>query len=201
MLLQALMELFVFVPIPVGAAGRDRRSLPAFASAHRALATLHPDQVESLDAQRSLSLAAVRDGPAKDAGIAVGEAAALAVLAERANDGSVNNPPYTPGTEPGQYRPTPPDFTPAFRPGLGQVNTFAIKSGAQFRICPPPALKSARYTGDYNDVKRVGDLVQQLPPAVPRRCRTLLCCQRRGAGLLSRGAAGEPGATQDVGAT
>jgi PAP2 superfamily len=130
----------------------------AVAAAHRALAGLHPDQVTSLDAHRVASLAAIADGPAKDAGIAVGEAAALAVLAKRTDDGSNDDTPYSPGTAPGRYRPTPPDFTPAFRPGLGQVDTFAIKSGAQFRVDPPPALRSARYTRDYNEVKKVGEL-------------------------------------------
>jgi hypothetical protein len=130
----------------------------AVAAAHRALASLHPDQATSLDAHRVASLAAIADGPAKDAGIAVGEAAAVAVLAKRTDDGSDDDPPYTPGTAPGRYRPTPPDFSPAFRPGLGQVETFAIKSGAQFRVDPPPSLRSARYTRDYNEVKQVGEL-------------------------------------------
>ncbi|MGH8480350.1 MAG: vanadium-dependent haloperoxidase [Gammaproteobacteria bacterium] len=130
----------------------------AIAAAHGALAALHPDSAAELDAMRATSLAAIPDGWAKDAGIAVGEAAALALLAERENDGSIDDTPYTPGTGPGQYRPTPLDFTPAFRPGLGQVKTFAIKSGAQFRIAPPPALGSRRYARDYNEVKKVGDL-------------------------------------------
>jgi hypothetical protein len=130
----------------------------AVAAAHRALASLHPDQATRLDAHRVASLAAIADGPAKDAGIAVGEAAALAVLANRADDGSDDDTPYTPGTAPGRYRPTPPDFSPAFRPGLGQVETFAIKSGTQFRVDPPPALRSARYTRDYHEVKKVGEL-------------------------------------------
>jgi hypothetical protein len=130
----------------------------AVAAAHRALASLHTDQAASLDAHRVASLAAIADGPAKDAGVAVGEAAALAVLATRTGDGSDDNTPYTPDTAPGRYRPTPPDFTPAFRPGLGQADTFAIKSGAQFRVDPPPALHSARYTRDYNEVKQVGEL-------------------------------------------
>lgn len=130
----------------------------AIAAAHRALVGLHPDQAATLDAKRGASLAAVVDGQAKTDGIAVGEAAALAVLAERANDGSLDDTPYTPGTEPGEYRPTPPDFTPAFRPGLGQVTPFAIESGAQFRLAPPPALGSRRYARDYNEVKKVGDV-------------------------------------------
>ena len=145
----------------LGSVTAPRRASPeaaAIAAAHRALATLHPDQVESLDAHRKASLASVPDGPAKEAGIAVGEAAALAVLAKRANDGTDNDVPYTPGNAPGQYRATPPDFTPAFRPGFGQVETFAIESAVQFRVPPPPALRSARYTRDYKEVKRVGDV-------------------------------------------
>jgi hypothetical protein len=80
----------------------------AVAAAHRALASLHPDQAASLDAHRVASLAAIADGSAKDAGLAVGEAAALAILAERTDDGSNDDIPYTPGTTPGRYRPTPP---------------------------------------------------------------------------------------------
>jgi hypothetical protein len=142
------------LPAPPGASAEAA----AVVAAHRALLDLHPDQAANLDTQRIASLAAVADGPAKAAGIAVGEAAALAMLAARANDGSNTDTPYTPGTEPGQYRPTPPDFTPAFHPGLGQVQTFAIKTGAQFRVRPPPALRSVQYARDYDEVKRFGDV-------------------------------------------
>jgi hypothetical protein len=130
----------------------------AVAAAHRALVTLHPDQAAVLDAARADSLARVEDGKAKIDGIAVGEAAALAMLAKRSNDGSNTDTPYTPGTEPGQWQPTPPDFTPAFRPGLDQIVPFGIRDGAQFRLRPPPALGSRRYTRDYEEVKRIGDV-------------------------------------------
>ena len=130
----------------------------AIAAAHRALVGLHPEQAASLDAQRVSSLAAIPDGPAKDDGISVGEAAALTMLAKRAGDGMDAQVPYIPGTLPGQYRPTPPDFTPAFMPGLGQVTPFAIDSAVRFRVRPPPALHSHRYTLDYNDVKKVGGM-------------------------------------------
>ncbi|MDQ3776034.1 MAG: hypothetical protein M3461_17610 [Pseudomonadota bacterium] len=119
---------------------------------------MHPERATDLDARRAASLAQVADGQAKTDGIAVGEAAALAVLAKRADDGSNTDTSYTPGTEPGQYRPTPPDFTPAFRPGLGQVTPFGIRHGSQFRLSPPPALRSGRYARDYNEVKRIGDV-------------------------------------------
>ena len=94
----------------------------AIAAAHRVLVGLLPEQTDSLDAKRAASLAALPDGAAKTAGIAVGEAAAVAMLAKRANDGTDADVPYTPGTLPGQYRPTPPDFTPAFGAHLGQVS-------------------------------------------------------------------------------
>lgn len=128
------------------------------AAAHRALATLHPDQAAELDALRTEALAEIPDGPCKQAGVAVGEAAAAAVLAARENDGSDDDTPYVPGTRPGQYRPTPPDHTPAFRPGLGSVTPFAIRSAVRFRVRPPPPLRSGRYARDYDEVKRVGDV-------------------------------------------
>ena len=58
------------------------------AAAHRALARLYPDRAPDLDARRAASLAQIADGQAKTDGIAVGEAAALAMLAKRADDAS-----------------------------------------------------------------------------------------------------------------
>ncbi len=130
----------------------------AIAAAHRALVALDPGSAMELDALRARSLAAIPDGQAKNDGIAVGEAAANAILALRADDGSSAVVPYTPGTRPGEWRPTPPDFVPAYRPGMGQVATFGIENGVQFRLDPPPALHTAKYARDYNEVKRLGDV-------------------------------------------
>jgi PAP2 superfamily protein len=129
----------------------------AIAAAHRVLVTLHTDQAQRLDASRDQSLAAIADGAPKRDGIAVGIAAADAILALRAHDGFDTSVAYTPGTKPGEYRPTPPENLPAFRPGLGQVATFAIRDGRQFRAAPPPSLRSKRYARDYEEVKRVGE--------------------------------------------
>jgi hypothetical protein len=129
----------------------------AIAAAHRVLVVLLPDQAESLNARRATSLATLPDGAPKRAGIAIGEAAADAILARRAHDGMETSVPYTPGTLPGQYRPTPPDFTPAFGAHLARVTPFAIRSAARYRVPPPPALRSHRYARDYSEVKKVGD--------------------------------------------
>jgi PAP2 superfamily len=126
------------------------------AAAHRALSKLHPATAPQLDELRDKSLAAIPDGPGKKAGIAVGIAAADAIIALRADDGFFTPASYTPGAEPGDYRPTPPEFIPAFMPWLGQVKPFVIRSGRQFRSAPPPGLRSKRYADDYDEVKRVG---------------------------------------------
>src|SRR5690606_15962245 len=78
------------------------------AAAHRALATLYPARAPELDAVRATSLASIPNGPAKDHGIAVGMAAADALLAHRAHDGSGNPGSYLPGSGPGAWEPTPP---------------------------------------------------------------------------------------------
>jgi hypothetical protein len=130
----------------------------AIAAGFRTLVTLHPASAPALNASRAQSLAAIPDGPSKDAGIAVGEAAAGAMLQLRANDGSAQaaTAPYTPGTGPGAWQPTPPASAPAFLPGWGQVTPFGLLEGSQFRLPPPPALHSGKYANDYNEVKLLG---------------------------------------------
>jgi hypothetical protein len=142
----------------IGAPAGASPEAAAISAAHRALSALHPERAAQLDASRDASLAAILDGRAKEDGIAVGEAAADAMIALRARDGSNEQITYEPGSAQGEWRPTPPAFIPAYRPGLGRIAPFAIESAAQFRLEPPPSLRSARYARDYDEVKRVGDV-------------------------------------------
>jgi len=130
----------------------------AVAAAHAVLVVLYPGSNTVLNASRAASLATIPDGPAKDAGIAVGQEAAIAMLLLRANDGaaSAGSVPYTPGTNPGDWQPAPPTFSPASQPGWGLVVPFGLEAGSQFRLPPPPALDSGKYARDYNEVKLVG---------------------------------------------
>jgi hypothetical protein len=74
------------------------------AAAHHTLVSLYPASEGSLNDSQAASLSVIPDSPAKDNGIAVGEAAAADILALRANDGLANaNVPYTPGTDPGDW--------------------------------------------------------------------------------------------------
>ena len=136
----------------------------AIVAAHRTLVTLYPANTAALDDVEATSLAAIPDGQSKGDGVSVGEAAAAVILALRANDGSGNIVPYTPGTDAGDWQPTPPAFAPALLPGWGQVTTFGVLNGAQFRLPPPPGLCSARYARDFNEVKLVGDANSTVRP-------------------------------------
>ena len=138
----------------------------AVAAAHRTLAVLHPASASALDILRAESLALVPDGPAKDAGIEVGEGAAAAMLLLRATDGAAGagTVPYTPGSLPGDWQPSPPANAPASQPGWGQVTPFGFDAGWQFRLPPPPAINSGKYARDYNEVKLVGKSDSQFRP-------------------------------------
>jgi hypothetical protein len=136
----------------------------AIAAAHGTLVTLRPDLAPQLDAALALSLAAIPDGPAKEAGIAAGEDAAAAMLVLRANDGWNAAVPYTPGTDPGDWQPTPPALAPALLPGWGQVTPFGLEEGSQFRLPPPPAINTHKYAVDYNEVKLLGRIDSPFRP-------------------------------------
>jgi PAP2 superfamily len=129
----------------------------ADAAAHTALVGLYPAQQTSLDTDYQAELAKLPDGPAKDAGVRLGEQVAGDLLAIRANDGSsVIPPPFIAGTNPGDYQPTPPNFaTPVFTT-WGQVSPFVLDRGDQFRPAPPPALTSDTYAAAINEVQSLG---------------------------------------------
>lgn len=99
----------------------------------------------------SQALRAVPEGDAKARGIGVGERAAADVLAKHANDIGKQEP-YRPAAAPGVYVPT----TVPTGWSLAQQRPWFMKSAAQFRPGPPPALTSALWARDYNELKAVG---------------------------------------------
>lgn len=146
--------------------------IAAAAAAHRSLSVLYASNAQavalqaSFDAQLALDLAQLAPGETRDASVAFGIAVADAILALRANDGSGAVVTYTLGSEPGEWRPTPrpgPNGTelpgrPAQLPQWGDVAPFLIEDGAQFRPDGPPAMTSAEYTAEFNEVKSLGAL-------------------------------------------
>jgi hypothetical protein len=125
----------------------------AVAAANRAmLSRLVPSQQAAIDKSYGAALAAIADGPAKAAGIAVGEQAAAAVLAWRADDNAGAPERYRPATTAGIYVPT---AIPAV-PQWPQRKPWVMTSCDQFRPGPPPALTSEVWARDYNEIKAVG---------------------------------------------
>ena len=62
------------------------------------LSSLIPQEQFLYNATLAESLADIPDGPAKTAGLAVGDTVAAGILAWRASDGSSLQVPYVPGT-------------------------------------------------------------------------------------------------------
>ena len=108
-----------------------------------------------LDAEYESSLAEVPAGPAKAKGIAVGAAAAAAMLANRAADGRFGAAgfpvPAVPG--PGEWRPSPGNDPNAW---VRSVRPFALPSPEHFHTSGPLALTSAQYAVEFNEVKALG---------------------------------------------
>ena len=125
----------------------------AIAAAHRAtLVKAMPAQQASIEAAYQAALAKIADSPAKAAGIAVGEKAAAAVLAARADDMPASPEAYRPHTSAGVYVPTASVAVPVW----SQRKPWLMTSAAQFRPGPPPALTSAEWVRNYNEVKALG---------------------------------------------
>jgi hypothetical protein len=125
----------------------------AVASATRtALSKLMPAQQAVIDADYQALLGSVPAGPAKTAGIALGEQAATAIVALCADDGAVSPDVYRPHAAAGVYVPT---VGPAV-PHWGQRRPWVLPRGDHFRPGPPPALTSETWTRDYNEIKAVG---------------------------------------------
>jgi hypothetical protein len=131
----------------------------AAAAAHTALLALFPNQQSVIDAKFQDSLSQIGSGAHVRQGIRVGEEAATAVLAARANDGSDGTPPvFVPQSAPGEYQLTPPNFKQPVFTNWPDVRPFALETGDQFRPPPPPALTSPRYTTDFDEVKSLGEI-------------------------------------------
>jgi hypothetical protein len=111
----------------------------AVAEANRAtLSQLVPSQQAAIDSAYQAALSAITAGQAKTAGLAVGEKAAAAILAWRADDGAATGETYRPHTTAGVYVPT---VIPA-APQWPQRQPWLMTSPAQFRPGPPPPLTS-----------------------------------------------------------
>ena len=125
----------------------------AVAGAHRAALTqLLPAQRAAVEAATLAALATLADDAQRAQHLAAGERAAQRVLAARAGDMPGAADSYRPHAIPGVYVPT---ATPAV-PQWPLRKPWLLQRADQFRPGPPPALTSARWASDYNELKSLG---------------------------------------------
>jgi hypothetical protein len=115
-------------------------------------------------------LVLISDGTSKQDGIATGHAAAGAMIALRANDGSAPPRFYTPGpVVPGAWQATP--SCPVIN-GIAvgtffqwqNVTPFGIPNVQAYLLDPPPSLTGNRYAKAYNEVLAVGSVTSTERP-------------------------------------
>jgi hypothetical protein len=153
---------YAFYHVAPAAARGASRDAAAAAAAYTALVALIPAQKPLFDAQLAATLAQLSDDPAHpgqsvERGLAWGETVANDILAWRATDGFTTvPPPYTVGTAPGDWQPTPPLFGPPLFRQFAAMVPFALTSPAQFLPPGPPPLTSARYAQDLAEVQALG---------------------------------------------
>ncbi len=114
--------------------------------------------VASVEDAYTAALEAIPDNQAKAQGIAVGQAAAAAILDLRANDGAVGpflNFACSQETEPGEYQCTPGTPFIVFEVWENVV-PFVLEHSSQYRPGPPYGVDKKKYTADFNEVKSLG---------------------------------------------
>ncbi|MEU8301299.1 vanadium-dependent haloperoxidase [Micromonospora sp. NPDC048909] len=146
-----------YQPYLVAPAARGTESVDAAVAtaAHGVLAALFPNQQQRLRAQYDEALDAIPDGPPKQGGVRVGTRAAAAMVAVRQDDGAFGDQQWSVGTEPGQWRPTPPLFL-SQGAWTGHMRPFLLPRASLFRAPGPPPLTSKAYAREVAEAKEVG---------------------------------------------
>jgi hypothetical protein len=148
----------VYMPylVEVSASPTASREAAVAQAAHDVLVAMYPSQQAPLDAALAGTLARV-SGAAAAEGVQVGAAVARALLDARRNDGWDRQvSPYVLPSLPGYYQVTPPQNAVVTFTHYPDVQPFVIGDRFQFLVAPAPALTSATYAADFNEVKALG---------------------------------------------
>jgi hypothetical protein len=139
------------------------RVLVGFPERTPPLVGLVPTQLPALQTLYDASLANVPNGASETGGIAVGEAAAAAMLSDRLGDGRGGPFVFVPGTGRGDWRLGPPQGTAGIvaqdpAPWVGFVRPFLVPNVEMLRSEGPNDVTSEAYAEDFAQVKRLGSL-------------------------------------------
>jgi hypothetical protein len=140
-------------------AGADLRAAVATAAYRTALGRVASSQFAYLDGQYASYMAGIPDGQARSDGVAVGEAAAAAMLARRASDGlndvvlyecSAVPPPYS------EFEPNAGCGTQPVDAKVGRITPFTYANPVRYLPFGPDRFESARWVRDFNETKDYG---------------------------------------------
>lgn len=133
---------------------------PVSGSAEAAAASAAYHMLASLYGAGDPCLAGVTNPAAAypgDGGVQIGIAAAAALMPAYRAVVRLPTDPFIGGNAAGEWRPTP-GTTQGVNTYMANLIPFAMERSRQFRPGPPPALTSALYLKDYNEVKAYGAL-------------------------------------------
>jgi hypothetical protein len=157
----------VYFVQPAAAQGASDRTA-AVQAAYVSLVHLLPAQTATFNAARTASLAAIALDvcnpmnqaackQAMDDGVAWGQQVGDAIWKLRSTDGFTPAPaPFLGGTAVGEWRPTPPTFSPGAGPQFAYMTPWVLSAPGQFRPGPPPSLNSLHMTVDYYETLLMG---------------------------------------------
>ena len=126
------------------------------AAAHGALVRLTPLQRPMLDAALTVALSKIADGQDKADGAQIGSQIGERMVALRGSDGSSIQVVFTPKPGPGLYQLTPPNSAPAVLAQWGGIKPFVLRSLSGLEFKGPPAVTSAEFARDFEEVKSLG---------------------------------------------
>jgi hypothetical protein len=141
-----------YLNFPLGDPGASQDAAAATA-AYTVLVAAFPVQKTLLDETYAFAMAAIPEGPARDAGRQIGEAAAAAAMQAGGIDPAIPQAPYRPRTTPGEWTAT---ALPTFEAHSVAFRPWAIPSAEALRPPPPPAMNSEVWARDYDEVRRLG---------------------------------------------
>jgi hypothetical protein len=143
-------ESYVGMPQADASASQDAAAATA---AYQVMLAHAPGQKSSLEDSYNVTMMGIADAGARVKGKAVGEAAAKLALAAGGLDAAIPAANYRPRTSPGVWTAT---AMPVIQPYYVSMKPWILPRIDAVRPGPPPALTSARWAKDFDEIKRIG---------------------------------------------
>jgi hypothetical protein len=128
----------------------------AAAAMYTVLSTIVPAQKTTFEVAYQATVSKIPEDEARERGISFGNEVAKVYLEARSRDGMSATAEFKPPLGAGQWRATPPSNAPMAAPQLADVVPFTTKDFRFLKVQGPPALDSAAYARDVEEIRQVG---------------------------------------------